>query len=258
MNELQSLLIGIVQGITEFFPISSSGHLVMLENAWHLDIHQLFFFNVLVHLATLFAICFHYRKDITMHLKGLYLPKSASRQLLSYIIIATIPAAILGVLFEDQIQSIFSTTSAVATVMLVMGAIFICDKNKTRNQALSGIKALLIGFAQALALIPGVSRSGATLFVATRLGMDRVKAAQFSFFMAIPVILGATILSLLKMPEQMISSGALAIYSIGFVSALITGIFAIRYLIQFYHKYSLRIWGIYLLVIGVLNLYLAT
>ncbi len=251
MNELQSLLIGIVQGITEFFPISSSGHLVLLENAWHLNIQDLFFFNILVHLATLFAICIHYRSDIAMHLKGLLKTQSESRKLLFYLVVATIPAAILGVLFEELIQNVFASTAAVASVMLVMGVIFISDKNKTRNHAVNIWKALIIGFAQALALIPGVSRSGATLFVATRLGMDRVKAAQFSFFMAIPVILGATILSLLKMPEQMISSGALAIYSIGFVSALITGVFAIRYLIQFYHKYSLRIWGIYLIVLAI-------
>ena len=198
MNELQSLLIGIVQGITEFFPISSSGHLVMLENAWHLNIQDLFFFNILVHLATLFAICIHYRSDIAMHLKGLLKTQSESRKLLLYLVVATIPAAILGVLFEELIQNVFASTAAVASVMLVMGAIFISDKNKTRNQAVNIWKALIIGFAQALALIPGVSRSGATLFVATRLGMDRVKAAQFSFFMAIPVILGATILSLLR------------------------------------------------------------
>ena len=250
MNAIQSFLIGIVQGITEFFPISSSGHLVLLESAWNLDIHQLFLFNVLVHLATLFAICFHYRTDIKMHLKGLSVANSDSRKLLLYIIIATIPAAILGVLFEDQIQNIFSTKHAVASVMLVMGVLFICDKQKTQNQAITAFKALLIGLAQALALIPGVSRSGATLFIATRLGMDRIKAAQFSFFMAIPVILGATILSVLKMPEHLFSTNALAVYSIGFLSALITGIFAIRYLIQFYHKYSLRIWGCYLVILA--------
>lgn len=256
MNEIQAFIIGLIQGIAEFFPISSSGHLVLIENFYQLNVEKLFFFNILLHLATLIAIFHYYRKDIMQKLKTLLIKGSESQKLFVKLCVATIPAALIGVFFEDFISSVFSTNTAVAGVMAVVGFIFLFDKNKNADNKITIIKALIIGFAQALALIPGVSRSGSTLFVATKLGIDRVKAAQFSFYMAIPVILGATILSFKKMPDSLIEGSDINIILIGFLAATFAGIIAIKYLIKFYHKYTLRIWGVYLITLSLACFYL--
>lgn len=254
MNELQSLVIGLVQGIAEFFPISSSGHLVIVESLFKLNVEKLFFFNILLHLATLIAIINYYKKDVFEKLKTLFIKDSDSQKLFLKLVVASVPAAIVGVLYEDNITSIFSSIQSVALVMLLVGIIFTFDKRKTEDKEITLIKSLIIGIAQALALVPGVSRSGITLFTATRLGISRVKAAQFSFYMAIPVILGATILSLKQIPNDLFVGSELKVMLIGFLSATVAGIFSIKYLIKFYHKFSLKIWGCYLIVLALISL----
>jgi len=181
MNEIQAFIIGLIQGVAEFFPISSSGHLVLIENFYELNVEKLFFFNILLHLATLIAIFHYYRKDIIQKLKTLFIKGSKSQKLFVKLCVASIPAAFLGVFFEDFITSVFSTNTAVAGVMAIVGFVFLFDKHKNSDKEITLIKALIIGFAQALALIPGVSRSGSTLFVATKLGIDRVKLLNLAF-----------------------------------------------------------------------------
>jgi undecaprenyl-diphosphatase len=194
MNLLEVIILAIVQGITEWLPISSSGHLVLMQQ--YLGITASVFFDVILHLGTLLAVLVSFRKDILEILKAVFQSGFRTEQgkLGLYIIVGSIPTAIIGFLFQAMFESFFSNLLVVGFAFLGTGVLLYLSKlQKNRNSELNYAKALLIGTAQGVALIPGISRSGSTISTGLLLKMKKEKAFQFSFLLFIPAVIGATL-----------------------------------------------------------------
>jgi undecaprenyl-diphosphatase len=240
MSLLQALLLGIIQGITEFLPISSSGHLVLTESLLNLNVDELKDFDIIVHVGTLLAILIYFRREV---LNTKYWP---------YLIIGTIPAVIVGLTLEDQIDAIFRSSLSVGLVMILVGLLFTLPERKQSTQKkLTWKNAILVGLAQAVAIIPGVSRSGSTIFTATFLGLNREEAARFSFLLGSIAIAGAGFLTALDLSEITLGYDRLIA---GFIAALVSGLFAVSWLMKYLKNHTLRKFGIYLVALGCITI----
>ena len=203
MNFLQVVLLSIVQGVTEFLPISSSGHLVIIPELFNFVVKPTILFDITLHLGTLFAVVFFLWKDIVEIVKGICFGKKEYWILTFKIIVAVIPAAIMGVIFGDLIDAFFFQTPLLVgyayfgTALILLVTLFLKDKGKTMF-TITWWDALIIGLLQACALLPGLSRSGFTLVGALLVGMKKKEAFRFSFLIAIPAILGAFLLEFLN------------------------------------------------------------
>ena len=256
MTHLQSILLGLIQGVTEFFPISSSGHLVLFQTLFGMEAADHIFYNIVVHFATLLAILIYFKADILSLIKGVFAKDKYQLNLAKNIMIATIPVVIIGLLLGDFIGDFFSNYKTVG-FMMALTAIFFLLSDKLYHKVIhdfsfSWKQALLIGISQSIAIIPGVSRSGTTLSTGLLLGLDREKSAEFSFLIAIPAISGATVLYLLKLlsnptPDLLPFSILLS----GFLAAFVSGYLSIKFLMQLYKKYSLKAFSVYLLILSV-------
>lgn len=257
MDIIQALILGIVQGITEFLPISSSGHLVLGEEILGLKVDELKSFDVVVHVGTLVAIFIYFWKDFVKLLKSLF-DKSQKQEhkLILYLVLATIPAVLIGLTLEDQIDSMFRNKVAVGIMMAIVGLYFFITEylSKQKNSKITLPKAILIGIAQAVALIPGVSRSGSTIATGVLLGIDRVKAARFSFLLGSIAITGAGILTGVKVVKDNLFIPDTSILLVGFFASVISGLLSVAFLMKFLKKYPLWIFSIYLFIIAVLAL----
>ncbi len=267
MTLLQSLLLGIVQGITEFLPISSSGHLVLVPNlfGWQIPAEDAFVFNVLVQVATLAAVFVYFWADI-IGIGGALIRGLRARQPFSdpqarlgwLIVLATIPAGLIGVLLKSVVESAFGSPLATASFLFVTaGLLVIAERIGKRDRAMSQITwqdALWIGFAQALALFPGVSRSGATITGGMARNLDRPSAARFSFLMSIPVMLAAGLFAVLDLIEISGFAERLPVFFAGFAAAAITGYLSIRWLLRFLSQRSLLGFAAYCVLFGIINL----
>ncbi len=232
-----SLILGIVQGITEFLPISSSGHLIFAETFFGLHVEELKSFDIILHLGTLTAIAIYFWRDFL------------NRQLWPYIILGSIPAVIVGLLLGDFIDANFRAASTVALVMIFSGTLYTLPIFKHKESKKIGWKkALLIGLAQCVAFIPGVSRSGITIFSGTQLGLPREEAARFSFLLGAVAIAGGGFLTALDLHTIEIPAPQLIV---GFFASFTAGLLAIHTLIKFLKHHSLRVFGIYLLCVGI-------
>ncbi|MBL4695081.1 undecaprenyl-diphosphatase UppP [Candidatus Gracilibacteria bacterium] len=253
MTLLEALILGIIQGISEFLPISSSGHLVLGEYFLGLDVSELKSFDVVVHVGTLLAILVYFWKDIWGLIRAVFVKDEKYRPLLGWIIVGTIPAVFVGLYGEEFIDSIFRDVYMVALAMTVMAVVFLIGEWVHRKRGPSKMnwwKALLIGVAQAVAIIPGVSRSGSTIVVGLFAGIKREEAARFSFLLGAPAIFGAGLLTSLKTGGELgVSIGPLVV---GFLSAFIFGLFAVWGLMKFLKKHSLVVFAVYLLIVAAL------
>ncbi len=238
MNLLQAILLGLLQGITEFLPISSSGHLVVAESLLGLEVSGLKDFDIALHVATLLAILIYFRRDL---LKTEWWP---------WLILGSVPAAILGFALEDQIDATFRNAESIGVFMLIMGALFLLPQRKN-NKPLTWWRGLLMGCGQALAIIPGVSRSGATIFTGMQLGMKREEAARFSFLLGAIAIAGAGLLKALDAESLQLSW---SILSAGFIASFISSLLAVSWLMKFLKNHSLRVFGVYRIGLGLLIL----
>jgi len=221
---LHALVLGLVQGLTEFLPISSSAHLILIPRYLGWEDPGLAF-DVALHLGTLAGVLIYFWKDL-WHLTT-HLGEQKERNTVLFLILATIPGALAGLLLEHRAETVFRSPMLIASVLIVMGtflglADWLSKGNKTMADLTVG-SALGIGLAQAFALIPGVSRSGVTITLALALGLDRREAAKFSFFMSIPIIAGAGVL---KSKAILHSPDKLAL-GVGFLASTVAGIFAI-------------------------------
>ncbi|KUK10369.1 MAG: Undecaprenyl-diphosphatase [Clostridia bacterium 41_269] len=254
MNYIQAAFLGIIQGLTEFLPISSSGHLVIMQYLMGIQNSELTF-EVLVHFATLLAVIAIYRRDIIELLKKPF-------QHYNYLIIAgTIPTAIIGLSFEEQFEKMFSTVKIVGFMLIITGILlFIAEYLSRKNQFKSNsdnfnyLHAVVIGIGQGLAITPGISRSGITIALGLMLGLSRSSAAKYSFLLSIPAVLGATIL---KCRDLIILNEAnlnLSSYLVGAVFAGISGYFAIKILLKILHSKKLSYFSIYCWTVGLLLL----
>lgn len=224
MNLIESIILGIIQGITEWLPISSSGHLAIVQELFGIEAPLVL--DVLLHFATLLVIFAVFWKDIIKIAKScLKLDfKSEYGKTALFIIIATIPVILAGYFLHDPIESLFSKLYIVGIALIITGILLFASKKRKRNKKLNYKNTFLVGIVQAISLIPGISRSGSTISTALLLGIQREKAARFSFLLAIPAILGATIfelsqgINIAETPLSVIFAGMLASFFVGYIS----------------------------------------
>ena len=259
MDYLESIILGIVQGLTEFLPISSSGHIeiskVLLGN--NLSNKESLLFTIVLHSATAFSTMFYFRKDLSNIFSGLFKKNyNNSHNFSILIIISMIPAVLVGLLLENKINSLFDGNLILVGSMLYITAIllFISDYLKLKQKEINFKNSFLIGLAQAIAILPGISRSGTTIAFAIIIGVDREKAARFSFIMVIPIIFGSMIKSLLDNDISFENFDPISLF-LGFISAFITGLFACRWMILLVKKSKLYFFSIYCLIIGSLIIF---
>lgn len=263
MTLLQALVLGIVQGASEFLPISSSGHLVLVPwlLGWDLDPQAAFIFDVLVQWGTTLAVVIYFWKDLWRLLRAAWrglrtrapLREPESRTAW-WVVLASLPAAALGLGLKSLVQAAFGSPQAVSLFLLLTAALLLVGERigrKTKDlPALSALDALLIGFAQALALFPGVSRSGATIAGGLMRDVEREPAARFSFLMSVPVMLGAgavALRDLAQMSDPFAHAGTLLV---GFLSAAVVGFAAIHWLLRYLSRHPLTLFAAYCAFIG--------
>jgi undecaprenyl-diphosphatase len=260
MTLLQSIILGIIQGLTEFLPISSSAHLVIAPYllGWHIPAQDGFIFDVLVQLGTLLAVIIYFRKDLyqilaavingLIHRHPFQEPMARLGWLL---VLATIPALIAGLLFKDQLEAIFSSPQAavgflVGTAVLLVIAELVGKHNRSL-ETVTWLDALVVGIFQVISLFPGISRSGSTITGGMVRNLDRPTAARFSFLMSVPVMIGAGALAGVDLFQTPDFSSQLPTLIVGFIAAAIVGFLAIRWLLSYLTRRSLYIFSFYCL-----------
>lgn len=270
MTIIQAVILGIIQGITEFLPISSSAHLVITPYllGWNLTEEVIFPFDVLVQIGTLLAVIIYFRKDlweiVTAVIDGLRSRKpleTPAARLGWLLLLATIPAGILGLLLNDLVESVFKDPPTTAVFLIVTALLLIFAEvvgKRTREiDSVTWKDALWIGFAQALALFPGISRSGSTMTGGMTRNLTRPAAARFSFLMSIPVMLAAGAFSLFDLFEIPNLGSFLPSMAAGFISAAVVGYFSIRWLLAFIGKHPLYIFSLYCVILAAVTLLVA-
>ncbi|MBW6516785.1 MAG: undecaprenyl-diphosphate phosphatase [Candidatus Cloacimonetes bacterium] len=255
---IKAIILGIIQGLTEFIPVSSSGHLVLAQEFLQLEDLGMTF-NIVVHFATLIAVLIYFRQDIWRLLSSLYYFKDNSegrvrdRKVILYLAIGSVVTGVPSLLFASSIAALFEQAFFVAFMLIVTGAIlFISDliPKRTREMHQTGIwRAMIIGISQFFAVIPGISRSGSTIATSLFVGLKRIEAAKFSFLLAIPAILGATIYDLRSFTE--IQSQHLLGYVLGSLAAFITGYLAISILMKLIQTKKLKYFSFYVWALAV-------
>jgi len=257
---MSAVILGAVQGITEFLPISSSGHLVITEAFLKvpMEASQLFTFDIFLHGASLLAIILYFWKDWLDVLKEIFnmIKKRAlnTDSMAFKLAIGTIPAIIAALLFEDYISSHLRSLNAIAIFFILVGALFFYTSEKGRwnfRKKIGLKKAIIIGCAQALALIPGVSRAGSTIATGTLLGLKREHAARFSFMLGGIAILAANVYTLISLSNGEVQMPKLSFLLAGSITTFLCSLFAISFLLRFLKKNTLRPFGIYLVLAGI-------
>lgn len=266
---IQTIIMGIVQGITEWLPISSTGHLILFNEFMKMDVSATFLetFKVVIQFGSILAVVVLYWTKLNPFLKGneecLKIAgvnlKKKTMTLYMKVLVGVIPAGVIGLLFDDIIESYLSTVYVIAAALIFYGIVFIVIENKkltpkyTDLDTLSYKTAFLIGVFQILALIPGTSRSGSTIIGATIIGCSRFVAAEFSFFLAIPVMLGASALKLLKSGFSFTGS-EWGLLFLGTLVSFLISVAAIKFLMGYIRKHDFKGFGYYRIILGILLL----
>ena len=259
MEIIKAILLGIIQGITEWLPISSTGHMILADEWIQLSGGKEFvdLFMVVVQFGSILAVLvLYFHKLNPFSTQKNQKQKRDTLSLWGKVLIATVPAGIIGLLFEEKINALFYNPTTVAITLIVYGVGFIVVESQKRKgrirsfAQMSARTAALIGVFQVLALIPGTSRSGATILGAVMLGCTRTVAAEFSFFLAIPVMLGASGLKLIKYADLLVGPQLLTVL-VGTVVAFVVSLFAIRFLVKFIQTHTFKPFGYYRIVLGV-------
>lgn len=260
MELLKSALLGLVQGITEWLPISSTGHMLLLDQFMKLEVSEAFMsmFIVVIQLGSILALLVLYFHKLNPLSPGKSKREKRETILLWFkVAVASLPAAVIGLLFDDKIEALFSGAISIATMLILYGVLFIVleHRNKRRKAVITDINemgygtAALMGVFQVLALIPGTSRSGSTILGGILLGCSRTVAAEFSFFMAIPVMFGASLLRMLKF-GFVFSNSEWMILLVGTFVAFVSSILAIRFLMQYIRRNDFSVFGWYRILLG--------
>jgi len=269
MTIIQSILLGIIQGLTEFLPISSSGHLVILPFFlnWDLPGKEMFIFNVLVQIGTLVAVIFYFRKDLLNIIKDFFSQLLAGTPFATHdsrmgwlLILATIPAGLAGIFLQDIVEDAFSSPLLAGIALLVTALImFLAERFSMKTgdtQDITLLDAVIMGLMQSLALFPGISRSGSTISGGLLRHLKREAAGKFSFLMSIPIMLAAGGLSTYQMVTEVPNlSEFLPVMAIGFLTAMIVGYLAIRWLLKFLVNHSLVYFSIYCALLGIVTIF---
>ena len=256
MDWLQALILGIIQGLTEYLPVSSSGHLEIGNALLGVEIEENLTFDVMLHVATVLSTLVVLWSEIDWIMRGLFkFQMNAETKYALNIVVSMIPVGIVGVLFKDRIEELFTgNLLLVGCCLLVTAALltFTYFAKPRQKEHLSWLDALIIGIAQAIAVLPGVSRSGSTIATGLLLGNKKEKLAQFSFLMVIPPILGQALLSVMKFAKGEEAFGGVDALpmAIGFVAAFLSGCLACKWMINIVKKGKLVYFGIYFAIVG--------
>ncbi len=252
---LEPLILGIVQGVTEFLPVSSSGHLELAKYFLGEDrvSEQSVYMSVILHFATALSTIVYFRKEVWSLFN---LSKLANRKYIGYIIISMIPAALVGLFFDDLISSLFTNSIILVACMLMLTGclLWFADKERKGSKTVGIKESIWIGLAQMIALVPGISRSGSTISASILLGVRREEAAKFSFLMVVPLIIGKMLKDILDgTGEAMIANNA-SQYIIGFIAAFITGLLACGLMVNFVKRAKLKYFTIYCFAIAIFTI----
>jgi len=256
VDYLDAIILGIIQGFTEFLPVSSSGHLE-IGKAILGDTsvpEESLLFTVILHFATALSTLVVFRKDIIQIVGGiLKFQWNEETQFAFKIVLSMLPAVIIGLLFEEELESFFGGSIAFVGAMLIITAVllWLADRSKNTGKPVTIKDSIIIGIAQAVAMLPGISRSGATISTSVLLGNDKTKAARFSFLMVVPLIFGKIAKDLLS-GEISTHNTHLGVMGIGFLAAFICGLIACTWMISLVKKSKLRYFSIYCVLIGLI------
>ena len=260
METLDAIILGIIQGLTEFLPVSSSGHLELGKAILGDESlpEESLLFTVVLHFATALSTIVIFRKDILHIIKGLFLSKwNEDKKFAVKIIISMIPAAVIGFKFESQFAELFAGNVLLVGAMLVVTGLllYLADRAKDTDKKVTYSNAIVIGIAQAIAMLPGISRSGATISTSVLLGNDKTKAARFSFLMVVPLIIGKIAKDLIN-GEIDFESQSITVLSVGFLASFISGLFACNWMISLVKKSKLSYFAIYCFIVGLATILL--
>ncbi len=252
MEILQSIILGLVQGLTEFLPVSSSGHLILIKKLFGIDQEQFgLTYDIALHFATLIAVFIVFWPDIVALLK------KPIQKLTGLLIIATIPAALVGVFFDDYIEQISQSGGFLGIAFIITAALlFFSQKTKKKDKTtelMTYKDAAVIGLMQGVAVMPGISRSGSTTSAGLFMGVEKESSMRFAFLMSIPIIMGSAVLGvkdIISTPEPINWATIIA----GMISAGVSGYFAVKFMLNFFKKRSLNVFAIYVGILGVLIL----
>jgi undecaprenyl-diphosphatase len=259
LSYLEALILGLVQGLTEFLPVSSSGHIELVKAIFGEELKEGLLLTVALHVATALSTILVFRKDVWSIIKDVLTFKWNENTRFSWlIIISMVPAVLIGLTLEDAIDDLFNGNVLLVSLMLIVTGVLLIysDRSYTRGVKIKPASALLIGVVQAIAILPGISRSGSTVSAALMLGVSRDQATRFSFLMVVPVILGAgakSLLDYLKMDqtEAMIATGPLIL---AFVAAFVSGFFACRWMVSLIRNKRLTYFAIYCFAVAAIGL----
>ncbi len=255
---LKALILGIVEGLTEFLPVSSTGHLIIVGDLLDYNDATSKVFKIVIQLGAILAVCWDYRERLTRVVLGLGSDRSAQR-FVTLLFIGFLPAAVLGLMFHSTIKNVLFNPITVATALIVGGFVILYLEKRAYHPRIEAVDdmrwadALKVGFAQALAMIPGTSRSGATIMGGLFFGLSRTTAAEFSFFLAIPTMLAATAYdvytnwALLRLDD-------LPVFAVGFIASFITAMWAVRSFIKFVSNHTFVVFAWYRIVFGLVVL----
>ena len=262
MSVLEAILLGIIQGLTEFIPVSSSGHLIIADTLFGVGNGSLAF-DVALHGGTLLALLLYFWNDVVELAKALFV-KSDKTTLAWLLVISTIPAVVVGLLLEGYAEDTFRSSILVSANLAIVAIIMLWaehrykhSKKHTTLDKTSRRQALTMGFAQALAVVPGVSRSGITITSGLFAGMDRIAATRFSFLLGIPIIFGAFIKAVLFGDGLMQIQQDTAVFFVGIIAAFLSGLIAIKFLLRYLAKHSLKLFAYYRLLLAAATVIIA-
>lgn len=265
MSLLQAVILGVVQGLTEFLPVSSSGHLVLAEKLMGVATQNLRF-EVTVHLATALAVCVAYRRKIGKLVRAVFrariYPKNGrvrvvdeNLRLFLLLVLATVPGALVGYLLDDLVEKAFANPVTTSIGLVITGTVLYSTRFvKRHDKSMNWWRALAIGLAQAVAILPGISRSGSTIATGILAGIKQERAAEFSFLLSVPIILGAGLVKLRETSLTAIPASEMASLIAGAVTAGLTGFLAIKWLLKLIKQGRFDAFSYYCWIVGVLGI----
>ncbi|MEG1971872.1 MAG: undecaprenyl-diphosphate phosphatase [Oscillospiraceae bacterium] len=261
---IKVVILGVVEGITEWLPISSTGHMLLVDEFLHLnvsnDYKEMFF--VVIQLGAILAVgAIFWKKMFPFNLKGGIYIKRDVISLWLKVLVACVPSAVLGLLFDDYLEAHFGTPIMIASMLIIYGVLFILIENQNKNRlplvkTLGGINykiAFAVGLFQVLSLIPGTSRSGATIIGALFIGVSRVAATEFTFFLAVPTMVGASALKLLKFGFKFTGTEIFTLV-LGMTVAFVVSVLAIKFLMSYIKNHDFKVFGWYRIILGIIVL----
>ena len=264
MELFQAIFLGILQGITEFLPVSSSGHLVLARSLFGRDLEAGITFEIVVHFGSFCSIALYYRKLIAEILGDLFksvTPEGIKNEMYKtnsnikfclFILISMIPAMIVGFTMQDTIEDLFMNPFFVSCMLLITGTLLFSTKFvKDPQKEVNGVRSFIMGIAQAFAIIPGISRSGSTISVGLFSGMKREEVANFSFLMVLPVLAGAMLLAVMDLMETGIEAAAVITLVVGFFTSFVSGYLALSYLVKLLKNAKFYYFSYYCWVVGI-------